>query len=713
MKSFPVCTIGIVNYNGKKYLDKLFKSLGNINYPSERLELILVDNGSTDGTVEFMASNYNNVKIINCDNNFARALNLVIESASGDYVGFLNNDMEVDKNWLMEMVLVFYRFDNVAAVGSKIMFEDRKTINSVGHKALGDYYYMDLGINEIDKGQYDKICVSDGICGGSILWNKKCLELLGLYDEDYIMYYEDVEIAQRCMASGFKLMYSYKSVVYHKFHGSGNNYLAYLLSNRNRLLYVARYHSDQLGESLLNSQLHLNGEMEIIKDIMPLIIVKLFAVDDVDRLRTGLLQINKYLQQFINPQDIQQIIARVEIHHFNRPIKVAIYDHVMHVIGGGQRYAATIAEELNKENYNVTYIGNREIALHDLERWYGLSLEGVKLKIIHLPYYDNLGDEIIDPNLATQAPQNPLEPISEVSAGYDIFVNANMAVQVNPLSPVSILICHFPDAERSRYFYADNYDYVINNSKYGSEWTLKRWDIEAYNFLYPSVDMQNDMIPDIKENIILSVARFEPGGSKKQLEMINAFIQLCALDINVKEKWTLCLAGGTISENPYLEKLKKIVSENADLKINIMTNLGLIELKQLYAKSKIFWHACGLSEDNPHLREHFGMTTVEAMQNYCVPVVFNGGGQKEIVEHGVSGYLFNDIYDLISNTVIIVNDSVKLKKVSEGSALKAMQFSRSSFNTKVKDLFKSICYEKFFDHATDINYFLRKSNLLG
>lgn len=69
-----------------------------------------------------------------------------------------------------------------------------------------------------------------------------------------------------------------------------------------------------------------------------------------------------------------------------------------------------------------------------------------------------------------------------------------------------------------------------------------------------------------------------------------------------------------------------------------MPNLTNSDILKLYGEASIFWHACGLGEKDPHLVEHFGMTTVEAMQNYCVPIVIDGGGQKEIVEHGVSGF---------------------------------------------------------------------------
>ncbi len=92
---------------------------------------------------------------------------------------------------------------------------------------------------------------------------------------------------------------------------------------------------------------------------------------------------------------------------------------------------------------------------------------------------------------------------------YDIFVNANMLGKVNPLSPVSIFVCHFPDQEKGRFFQVDKYDHLIINGDYTGEWVKKRWQLEPTNKLYPPVNMYNPAsTPDHKENMILSVSRF-------------------------------------------------------------------------------------------------------------------------------------------------------------------------------------------------------------
>lgn len=111
------------------------------------------------------------------------------------------------------------------------------------------------------------------------------------------------------------------------------------------------------------------------------------------------------------------------------------------------------------------------------------------------------------------------------------------------------------------------------------------------------------------------------------------------------------------------------------------------ELKTLYAKAKIFWHAAGLGEDEhraPELAEHFGITTVEAMAGGCVPVVIRKGGQPEIVEHGVSGFLWDTIEELHTYTQRLMSDEALRLKMSAAAFTRAQRFSRSRFVDKIR-----------------------------
>ena len=265
-----------------------------------------------------------------------------------------------------------------------------------------------------------------------------------------------------------------------------------------------------------------------------------------------------------------------------------------------------------------------------------------------------------------------------------------MLEMVYPFSVVSVLTCHFPERRRSSYFYADRYTYVVNNSEYTAEWIRKKWKMSATTHIYPPVDLHESKRLPQKENIILSVARFESGGSKQQLEMARAFVGLSQANPEVLKNWRLILAGGSVSNNPYLQGIEKYLASEHAKNIDLRVNIPLEGLKSLYERAKIFWHFCGLYQSDPSLVEHFGMSIVEAMQNLCVPIVFDGGGQREIVEQGISGYRFSSLKELKKRTLEVMNDDVLWANLSQRARARGMVFTKEAFVAKVTELFEQI-----------------------
>jgi len=373
-----------------------------------------------------------------------------------------------------------------------------------------------------------------------------------------------------------------------------------------------------------------------------------------------------------------------------RKIKVGIYDHAFHFPGGGQRYAATMAELLQDE-YEVTFIANSDVELEKYKEWFGLDLSRCKLKIIKIPFFEKSLYSSIDEGLVIYEPSNPFDIVSRESLNYDIFINSNMLTKVKPLSTLSIFICHFPDRLKEQFFSVDQYDYLWTNSNYGSYWVKRKWGIDPTLRLYPSVNMyQGSAGVDKKSKIILSVARFEISGSKKQLEMLRAFHELCRRNERVKKEWRFIIAGGTPADNPYFARVKTELATLQANNIELRPNLNKEDILKLYSEASIFWHACGLGEYDPHLVEHFGMTTVEAMQNYCVPIVINGGGQREIVEHDVSGFLFSTTEELISYTLQVINDEELRKRIAKAAYEKSHSFNADIFKKNVESFFANV-----------------------
>lgn len=262
---------------------------------------------------------------------------------------------------------------------------------------------------------------------------------------------------------------------------------------------------------------------------------------------------------------------------------------------------------------------------------------------------------------------------------------------VYPLSNISVLVCHFPERRPRTYFYADQYTYVICNSQYTAEWIEKKWKFSPHQHIYPPVDMEagEEKILKKKKNI-LSVARFEVEGTKRQQEMIEAFLKLKHEFPKIMKDWTFVLVGGSNPDNPYLLKLKKIIDENPKSSIELKVNSPITELKSLYQESTLFWHVCGLTHQDPAEIEHFGMTIVEAMQNRMVPIVYDGGGPREIVDNGVNGFRIKSKAELMDYSLQLFEDEKLIQRMSENAHMKSQIFSRPKFEERIRTFFGEI-----------------------
>ena len=376
------------------------------------------------------------------------------------------------------------------------------------------------------------------------------------------------------------------------------------------------------------------------------------------------------------------LLKRVQVALGLRRLSIGIYDHALQEIGGGQKYVATLASTLQDE-FDVTYLANAEVHLGRVGDWYGLDLSRCRMRTIPLPFYRRR--RWVDSSLVTPDMENPFDAVARASADYDVFVNANMLEKVRPLAPLSVLVCHFPDMPPRGHFAAHEYTVLIANSRYTRDWVRRKWGLEPSLLLYPPVDAAGPPLP--KERIVLSAARFEPGGSKKQLEMIAAFRALLQAAPAQLAGWRMVLVGGSMRNNAYLERVRAAAKAGGD-RIEVRANVDLEELRKWYARASLFWHACGLGEREPHLIEHFGMTTVEAMQNGCAPVVFDGGGQREIVEHGVSGVRFRELHELCAWTVRLVQDERVRNSLQQAARVRSERFARRAFTARGRLLFE-------------------------
>jgi glycosyltransferase involved in cell wall biosynthesis len=420
---------------------------------------------------------------------------------------------------------------------------------------------------------------------------------------------------------------------------------------------------------------------QIVERLPGLLAILLSGAGDA-RVSAGALgRICELFEQRGQVRALDAVLKRMQVALGHRRMSIAIYDHAFHVLGGGQKYAATLAAAL-QDDFDVTYLVHEPADLARAGSFYGLDLSRCRTRTVALPFYAERS--LIDSSAVTTEMQNPFDAVARASADYDVLVNANMLEKVRPLAPLSVFVCHFPDVLPRAHFAAHEYTFLIGSSRYGSGWVRRRWGLAPSLLLYPPVDVSAPQVA--KEPIILSVARFEPGGSKKQLEMIEAFRALRAAAPDAVRGWRLVLVGGSSPRNAYLERVREAASREPG-GIEVRVDVPFEELLGWYGRASLFWHACGLGERDPQLIEHFGMTTVEAMQNRCAPVVFDGGGQREILEHGTSGFRFRSLDELCALTVRLIEDAALRRAVQERGRARSKLFGRPAFETRVRWFF--------------------------
>ncbi len=248
---FPPVSIITVNLNGKDYLNVLLDSIAQLDYPQEKLEVILVDNGSADGSAEFVASNYPKVKVIKNDYNtgFAVANNMGAKAAGGDYVAFLNNDTKVDSQWLTELLRPVYKDSETVCAGSKVLSYDGQKLDFAGGMINfeGKGFQVDFGLPK-DEDIHDQYAYLPFVNGGAMLVDRKVFLSSGGFDEDFFAYYEDVDFGWRLWVLGYRVVFAPKSIVYHVHHGTSKLFpddKLRFLKERNALYSVFKNYDDE------------------------------------------------------------------------------------------------------------------------------------------------------------------------------------------------------------------------------------------------------------------------------------------------------------------------------------------------------------------------------------------------------------------------------------------------------------------------------------
>ena len=245
--SLPLASIIIPNWNGVQHLPVCLDALRLQTYP--HIEIILVDNGSTDASQALVQEHYPEVHWLGLATNLGLTggNNAGFRAAKGDILISLNNDTEVDPKFVQTLVAAIQDHPDAGMAAAKMLLFDRRyTIHSAGDGYGIDGIPFNRGVWQQDEGQFDEPGWIFGGCGGAVAYRRAMLDQVGLFDEAFFMYCEDVDLNWRSQLAGWRCWYAPESIVYHKLSATGGGPIASYYTGRNTLWVIAKNYPSRL-----------------------------------------------------------------------------------------------------------------------------------------------------------------------------------------------------------------------------------------------------------------------------------------------------------------------------------------------------------------------------------------------------------------------------------------------------------------------------------
>ncbi|MCY4108047.1 MAG: glycosyltransferase family 4 protein [Chloroflexi bacterium] len=256
-----------------------------------------------------------------------------------------------------------------------------------------------------------------------------------------------------------------------------------------------------------------------------------------------------------------------------------------------------------------------------------------------------------------------------------------------------------------------SYDRIVANSHFTGEWLRRWWDLPC-NVIHPPVEAiyppssfprknvtpypdtgrESTLNTGYRKPEILSVGRFFVGGhGKNHRMMIETFAQMVRHD--GLTGWTLRLigaSGSTPADRDYLSELRSLIG---GLPVKIESDVDVNRIREAYRRASVYWHAAGFGQNekrHPESFEHFGIAPVEAMSAGAVPVVFDGGGVRETVEDGKSGYLWRSPSQLRQISWRLIRDASLRNRLAAAATERSREFSSETFRKAFTDLVEGL-----------------------
>lgn len=405
--------------------------------------------------------------------------------------------------------------------------------------------------------------------------------------------------------------------------------------------------------------------------------------------------------------------------------KVALYNPYLDTKGGGEKICLALAQILHREFSNDVYlVTHGPMDLDDIGSYLDVDLTGIK--VLQVNFHTRLMR--LSRRMRLPVRIQTIVDDRKISTtvkreGFDVFINN--CYQSNLPSPceVGVYTCMFPQRlandsvglsllkriyvwltrRLSRWLLhpqyrspIDTYQLVTAISAYAQSYIREYWNRKSVCIFPICEDMKTIGSTGEKEKIILHVGRFFENvfdrHAKRQDFLLETFARLAELQ---EDGWKLVFVGGVGLDLGALRFILSLMEAARELPVEFRFNCPFPELKSLYNRASIYWHATGYesdSDEHPEKQEHFGIVTVEAMSAGCIPIVINSAGQKETVTHGVNGFLWRDPKELINETINVAHMAeVEIRALREAAESSAKAFSRDEYRKRVVEVYGPLC----------------------
>lgn len=235
--NLPLISVVVLNWNGDRTIERCLRSLEEQTY--RPLEIIVVDNASTDGSADLVRERFPDVKLVLNEKNlgFGGGNNVGIRASNGKYIMMLNNDTRLEPNCIEELKKSIEKDERYGASASKILLEyEDNLIDAAGIVVCPDG--LSIGRGRLEK--RDRFDNEEEVFFGSdcaCLYRREMLEDIGLYDEDFFAYADETDMGWRAQFAGWRCIYNPRAIVYHSHSASSGSYSPFkaFLVERNRI----------------------------------------------------------------------------------------------------------------------------------------------------------------------------------------------------------------------------------------------------------------------------------------------------------------------------------------------------------------------------------------------------------------------------------------------------------------------------------------------